>query len=113
MSKIRSKKSYFKYPRPSTSKISAITTIKNFLCKTLPGVFIFAEQVNKQSNMPKEKRKKIDCRLFPNEIGCTLTISGNKKEVLKAALRHAVEEHGHQDTPELRRQIKALMENEK
>lgn len=61
----------------------------------------------------KMKRKIIDCRLFPNEIGCTLTISGSEKEVLKVAIRHAVEEHGHQDTPELRRQIKVLLEDEK
>lgn len=59
------------------------------------------------------KRKVIDCRMFPNEIGCTLKISGSEKEVLKAAIRHAIEEHGHQDTPELKKQIKALMEDEK
>ena len=62
--------------------------------------------------MPKTKRKYIDCREFPNEIGCTLTISGNKKEVLKAAIRHAIEEHGHQDTPEQKKNIKALMKDE-
>jgi hypothetical protein len=59
------------------------------------------------------KRKLIDCRQFPNEIGCTLTISGREKEVIKVAVRHAVEEHGHQDTPELRKQLRALLKNEK
>jgi len=59
------------------------------------------------------KRKYIDCRQFPNEIGCTLTISGSEREVIKAAVRHAVEEHGHQDTPELRKQLRALLQNEK
>lgn len=62
--------------------------------------------------MPQTNRKSIDCREFPNEIGCTLLISGSEKEVFKTALRHAVEEHGHQDTIELRRQIKAMMKNE-
>ena len=62
--------------------------------------------------MPSAKRKLIDCRDFPNEIGCTLLISVAPKEVLNAALRHAVEEHGHQDTGELRKQIKALMRDE-
>jgi predicted small metal-binding protein len=62
--------------------------------------------------MSKSKRKYIDCREFPNEIDCTLTISGSEKEVLKAAVRHAIEEHGHQDTPELKKQLKALMQNE-
>jgi Protein of unknown function (DUF1059) len=54
-----------------------------------------------------------DCRDFPNEIGCTLLISGSEKEVLQVAVRHAVEEHGHKDTAELRRQIKAMMKPEK
>jgi hypothetical protein len=57
-------------------------------------------------------RKIIDCRDFPNEIGCTLLIAGSPGELLKAAVRHAVEEHGHKDTPELRRQIKMLMKDE-
>jgi hypothetical protein len=59
--------------------------------------------------MPKAKRKYIDCRSFPNEIGCTVTISGSEKEVLKIAVKHAIDEHGHQDTPELRKQIKSLL----
>jgi len=58
------------------------------------------------------KRKLIDCRSFPNEIGCTLSISGSTKEVMKAALRHAVEEHGHKDTPELRKQLRILLTDE-
>jgi len=62
--------------------------------------------------MPKTKRKVVDCRDFPNEIGCTLMIAGSAKEVLGVAVRHAVEEHGHKDTPELRKQIKALLKNE-
>jgi hypothetical protein len=63
--------------------------------------------------MPSEpKRKIIDCRDFPNEIGCTLLISGSPKELLTVAVKHAVDEHGHQDTPGLRKQIKALMKDE-
>ena len=58
------------------------------------------------------KRKLIDCRDFPNEIGCTLLISGSQKEVYNIALRHAIEEHGHKDTSELRKQIKAMMKKE-
>ena len=63
-------------------------------------------------NSKHKKRKSIDCRDFPNEIGCTLVISGNTKEVLKTAVRHAVEEHGHKDTAELRRMLKAMLKNE-
>jgi hypothetical protein len=58
------------------------------------------------------KRKVIDCRDFPNEIGCTLLISGSSKEIFNVAVRHAIEEHGHKDTPELRKLIKAMMKNE-
>jgi hypothetical protein len=58
------------------------------------------------------KRKIIDCRDFPNEIGCTLLISGSHKEVFNIALRHSIEEHGHKDTSELRKQLKAMMKPE-
>jgi hypothetical protein len=60
----------------------------------------------------KNKRVVIDCRKFPNEIGCTLLISGSVKEVFNVALRHAIEEHGHKDTTELRKQIKVMMKPE-
>ena len=36
-------------------------------------------------------RKVIDCRLFPSESNCSLTIAGAEEEVLKVAVRHAVE----------------------
>lgn len=62
--------------------------------------------------MSRTKRVVIDCRDFPNEIGCTLLISGNEKEVFKIAVKHAVDEHGHQNTSELKKQIKAMMKKE-
>lgn len=58
------------------------------------------------------KRKIIDCRDFSNEECCTLLISGSTKEVFAVALRHALEEHGHKDTSELRKQIKKMMKDE-
>jgi predicted small metal-binding protein len=51
-------------------------------------------------------RKMVDCRTMPSEINCTLTIAG-EEEVLDAAVAHAVDKHGHSDTPELREQIRA------
>jgi hypothetical protein len=57
-------------------------------------------------------RKVVDCRLYPSESNCTLTIVGTKDEVLKAAVEHAVSSHGHEDTPELRNQIESLMQDE-
>lgn len=65
-----------------------------------------------ESEMTTSNRKKIDCRSFPNENGCTLVISGKENEVLKAAVRHAVEEHGHKDTPDLRKHLRKLLEAE-
>jgi hypothetical protein len=65
-----------------------------------------------KSKKAKGKRVIIDCRDFPNEIGCTLLISGSRKEVFNISVRHAIEEHGHKDTSELRKQIKAMMKSE-
>jgi predicted small metal-binding protein len=51
-------------------------------------------------------RKMIDCRRMPSERNCSVTISGTEEEVLIVAVRHAIEEHGHDDTPELRDKIR-------
>jgi len=51
-------------------------------------------------------RKMVDCRTMPSEINCTLTIAGEPEEVLDAAVAHAVSKHGHEDTTELREQIR-------
>ena len=57
-------------------------------------------------------RKFIDCRQFPSEMNCTIAISAdNEAEVLDAAVRHAVAVHRHQDTPELRAQIKSAIKD--
>lgn len=58
------------------------------------------------------ERKVIDCRRFPSDISCTLTIAGTEEEVLHAAVRHAVQDHGHQDSPELREQIRGSLLDE-
>ncbi|MGZ3497891.1 MAG: DUF1059 domain-containing protein [Vulcanimicrobiaceae bacterium] len=53
------------------------------------------------------QRVKIDCREFPSEANCTLTIAGTEEEVLKAAREHAVSSHGHADSEELASQLRA------
>ncbi len=58
------------------------------------------------------QRKSIDCRDQPSEKNCSLKISGTEQEVLDAAVQHAVSAHGHQDTPELREQIKSMLKDE-
>ncbi len=59
------------------------------------------------------KRKVADCRQFPSEKQCTLTITGTEEEVLTVAVWHAVQSHGHKDTPQLRNQIRAMLKDEK
>jgi hypothetical protein len=57
-------------------------------------------------------RKTIDCRTAPNDVGCTLAISGEPAELVAAAAQHAVAVHGHADTPELRAQLSGLLTDE-
>jgi predicted small metal-binding protein len=57
-------------------------------------------------------RKSIDCRDYPSEKNCSLKISGTEEEVLEAAVLHAVSAHGHENTPELREQIKSMLKDE-
>jgi hypothetical protein len=57
-------------------------------------------------------RKIADCRRFESDNNCSLTIIGEEDEVIAAATQHAVAEHGHQDTPELRTQLQAMLEAE-
>lgn len=59
-----------------------------------------------------EPRKVIDCRNFPSEKNCTIAISGTEEEVLDLAVLHAVTVHGHQQTPELRKQIRSMLKDE-
>jgi len=54
-------------------------------------------------------RKMFDCREWPGE--CTLAISGEEEEVVKAQLLHVVEAHGQVDSPQLRDQIRASLKD--
>jgi predicted small metal-binding protein len=57
-------------------------------------------------------RKVIDCRWFPSEDACDVTIAGQEEEVLTIAVQHAVQSHGHVDTPELREQLRSMLRDE-
>ena len=59
------------------------------------------------------QRKSIDCRDYPSEKGCTLRISGSEQEVLDAAVQHAVSSHGHNNSRELREQLKSMLKDSK
>jgi predicted small metal-binding protein len=54
-------------------------------------------------------RKYIDCREFPSESNCSIALSADSdKELLEAAVQHAVTVHKHDDTPEFRQQLQSL-----
>ena len=52
----------------------------------------------------------VDCRNQPSENNCTLTIAGEREEVLKAAVEHAISSHGHTDSDELRSGVESSLE---
>jgi predicted small metal-binding protein len=54
-------------------------------------------------------RKYIDCREFPSESKCTVSIAADSEaELLEAAAQHAVAVHGHEDSPQLRAELRKL-----
>ncbi len=57
-------------------------------------------------------RKVADCRDFPSEGGCTLTVAGEEDEVVAAATQHAVTAHGHEDTEEVRTWLRQNLKEE-
>lgn len=58
-------------------------------------------------------RRYIDCREFPSESNCTVAISADdENELINAAAHHAVQVHGHKDSPELRMQLKQAIRSE-
>lgn len=74
-------------------------------CFTLAcGLATSIHLIHKGFNMT---RKYIDCRDMPSDMNCSVALSADTdKELLEAAVQHAVAIHHHQDTPELRAQIK-------
>jgi predicted small metal-binding protein len=54
-------------------------------------------------------RQYIDCREFPSAMHCSVALAADtEKELLEAAVQHAVSVHGHTDSPELRGQLTSL-----
>jgi hypothetical protein len=51
-----------------------------------------------------------DCRRWPSDVNCSLVIIGEEEEVVRAAAEHAASVHGHEDTPELRAQLRDFLE---
>ena len=57
-------------------------------------------------------RKVSDCRDHATATGCTLTISGEEDDVVRAAAEHAVSAHDQKDTLELRQRIRESLKIE-
>ena len=59
-----------------------------------------------------KQRMHIDCRNYPSDMNCTISISADsEKELLEAAVQHAVAVHGHKDTPDLRKALQSMLKN--
>ena len=57
-------------------------------------------------------RKFIDCRDHPSVSNCSVALSADSAdELLEAAVQHAVAVHGHQDTPELREDLRGVIQD--
>ncbi|MQA05388.1 MAG: DUF1059 domain-containing protein [Streptosporangiales bacterium] len=52
----------------------------------------------------------VDCRTIPSESNCSLTIAGSEDEVVRAAVQHSIDVHGHDDTPELHEQVRGALQ---
>jgi hypothetical protein len=49
-----------------------------------------------------------NCGKFPSEKNCQLVLmapESQREDLIKAAVAHAISDHGHQDTPELRSEL--------
>ncbi|MGB6053783.1 MAG: DUF1059 domain-containing protein [Burkholderiaceae bacterium] len=52
-------------------------------------------------------RKFIDCREVPSDTHCSVAISADSdEELMQIAVQHAVSVHHHNDSPELRQQLR-------
>jgi hypothetical protein len=62
--------------------------------------------------MSTQRRVFADCRQLPSEKNCSLYIAGTVDEVFETALAHAIQAHGHADSPEFRTQLKSILKDE-
>ena len=48
----------------------------------------------------------VDCRDYPGDVKCSVSLSADsKEELLEAALQHGTKVHGYEDTPDFRKQM--------
>jgi predicted small metal-binding protein len=62
--------------------------------------------------VPRET-KMARSRNYPSEKNCTVAISADtEKELLDAAVQHAVAVHGHHDSPQLRQELAKMIKTQ-
>jgi predicted small metal-binding protein len=58
-------------------------------------------------------RKYIDCRDYPGNIKCTVSISADtEEELLEAVVQHGTKVHGYEDTSDFREKIRSEFKEE-
>jgi predicted small metal-binding protein len=57
-------------------------------------------------------RKYMDCREMPSDNNCDLAMSGSESHLVEAAAQHAITAHKHEDTPQLREDIRKQLKDE-
>ncbi len=51
-------------------------------------------------------RKYIDCRDYPGDIKCSVSLSADTdEELLEVVVQHGIKVHGYEDTPDFREKI--------
>jgi hypothetical protein len=68
----------------------------------------------KQIGLSKGQWLMANCGRFPSEKNCRLVLmapTSQRADLLEAAATHAVASHGHRDTPELRKELDAMLES--
>jgi len=59
----------------------------------------------------KMEKVYMDCAEDPDS-NCSVKISGTKDEVMKVSMRHATEDHGYPDTPEVKQKLTSMIKAE-
>ena len=67
----------------------------------------------KQLNLKKGKWVVANCGKFPSEKNCQLVImapESQRQDLVEAAATHAVASHGHDNTPQLRKELNGFLD---
>jgi hypothetical protein len=67
----------------------------------------------KQLNLKRGKWVVANCGKFPSEKNCQLVImapESQRQDLVEAAATHAVKNHGHDNTPQLRKELDGFLE---